>query len=125
MSAVARSDDVLRSKLLDLHRELVEAERLGYERVHGRLSPADLLENLLHHPTFSWLRPLSALIAEADAARDPETAEADARAWRTAVRTLLTADAEGAEFQRRYAERLQQSPGVVMAHAAVIEALGR
>jgi hypothetical protein len=122
---VARTDDVLRSKLLELHRELVEVDRLMYERVHGRITPADLLDNLLHHPAFVWLRPLSALIAEADATRDPETAEADARAWRNAVRTLLTADPDGAEFQRRYAERLQQSPGVVMAHAAVIEALGR
>ena len=40
--APRNADDVLRSRLLDLHRELVEVERLAYERVHGRLTPADL-----------------------------------------------------------------------------------
>ena len=121
----ASADDVLRSRLLELHRELIAVERLAYERDHGRLTPADLLENLIHHPTFAWLRPLSALIAETDVARDPETAAAEARRWRTEVRALLTAATEAGEFQRRYAERLQESPGVVMAHGAVMAALGR
>ena len=116
--------EAVSAKLLDLHRELIEVERHAYERVHGRLSPAELLDNLIHHPQFAWLRPLSTLIAEADVAAEADDPE-ERDAWLAAVRALLTPDPEGADFQRRYAERLQESPGVVVAHAAVLGVLGR
>ena len=119
-----RSLDAVHAKLLALHRELVEVERHGYERVHGRLSPAELLDNLIHHPLFAWLRPLSTLIAEGDLAGESDDPE-ERRAWLAAARSLLTPDPSGDEFQRRYAERLQDSPGVVVAHAAAMGELGR
>ncbi|MFI5370972.1 MAG: hypothetical protein ACHQ52_05375 [Candidatus Eisenbacteria bacterium] len=114
--------DTARGRLLELHRALVEVDRRAYERVHGRLTAGALLDNLIHHPVFAWLRPLSTLIAETD---DRGRASRTPSEWLAAARALLTADPEGGEFQRRYAERLQRSPEVVVAHAAARRVLGR
>lgn len=117
--------DAARGRLLELHRALIEVDRRAYERVHGRLPAAAMLDNLIHHPAFAWLRPLSTLIAEADEVDDRGDTSRMPSEWSAAARALLTADPAGGEFQRRYAERLQESPDVVLAHAAVRRVLGR
>ena len=48
----------LRSGLLRLHKVLLDWERSGYERIHGRQSSHDLLQVLLSDPQFAWLRPM-------------------------------------------------------------------
>src|SRR3954466_16130054 len=56
----------LRKSLLHLHKTLLEWERAGYERIHGRASPGTLLTALMNDPQFAWLRPLSELIVRID-----------------------------------------------------------
>jgi len=57
----------LRTTLLDLHKSLMDAQRVRYEREHGRIqTPNEFLGLLLEHPSFAWLRSLSALIAQLD-----------------------------------------------------------
>src|SRR5258706_12324570 len=54
----------LRHSILELHKALLDAQRIRYEREHGRIQSAgELLGLVLEHPPFAWLRTLSALIA--------------------------------------------------------------
>src|SRR5262245_65650341 len=56
----------LRQALLRLHKTLLEWERGGYERIHGRQTSNDMLNALLNDPQFAWLRPISQLIVRID-----------------------------------------------------------
>lgn len=110
----------LSTRLLRLHRLLLDGERLAYETRHGSVAAGDLFRLVLDDPQFAWLRSLSALIARIDAAIDAEDAlgshDVDA-AFREVYRLLK--GGEGGYFQVKYHEALQRSPDVVMAHAAV------
>ncbi|MEP7345732.1 MAG: hypothetical protein ABI877_10710 [Gemmatimonadaceae bacterium] len=113
----------VRHGLLHLHKTLLDAERLRYERVNGRVEGGGaLLQLLIHDPWFGWLRVLSELIVQIDERMDsdkPPTA-GEATALVEQVRSLLR-PSEGGDnvFQENYFAALQQSPDVVMAHRAV------
>lgn len=100
---------------MDLHRALIEAERVVIERARGRLTATALWQLLIEDPTLAWLSTLSAVIVRLDEG----VAVADEAAVRATVQALLTADPAGSEFQRKYGEILQASPEVVLAHRAV------
>jgi hypothetical protein len=112
----------LRDALLQLHKALVDSERVGYEQNIGTIpSPNYFLKLLTDDPWFAWLHPLSQLIVALDEALDakaktPLTTEmASALVKRTA--TLLIASENGEGFARHYFDALQRDPDVVMAHA--------
>ena len=112
----------VRRGLIHLHKTLLDAERLRYERVNGRVEGGTLLQLLIHDPWFGWLRPLSELIVQIDErldADEPTTANA-VTALVDQVRALLK-PGEGSEdvFEENYFAALQQTPDVVMAHRAV------
>ena len=113
----------VRRQVLHLHRMLVEIERRDYERAHGRLSPAALLHNLIHDATFAWLKPLTTLIAQMDELMDEPLEEAGMKASVGELRALIRPDAEGNDFQRRYAALLQQEPDLVVAHGSVVRSI--
>jgi hypothetical protein len=109
----------LRAALLELHKELLQAQRLETERFGGRMSAGELLQAAADDLRFAWLRTLSQLIAELDAADEPErTAAAIARA-----RELLAPPDPTTAFGARYLRALQDHPAVVMAHRDVVAAL--
>lgn len=106
----------VRHPLLGLHKALVDAERVEYERSRGRLPDRDFLAALINDPELAWLRPLTALIVRLDGeeAGDDPVAE---------IRKLLIPNEAGSEFQRKYAEALQRSPDTVVAHGNAMRAL--
>ena len=55
-----------RNILLKLHKLLIDAERAGYERLHGELNAGQYLNVLLEDQNFAWLRQFSMLIVEID-----------------------------------------------------------
>jgi hypothetical protein len=55
-----------RNMLLDLHKSLIDFERAGYERMHGKLNAGQFLNVLLEDENFAWLRKFSMLIVEID-----------------------------------------------------------
>jgi hypothetical protein len=119
---------VLRDKLLDLHKAVIDFERERYEAAVGPIqSPYHFLQLVTRDPWFAWLHPLSQLIVSIDEAveeKEPLT-ETIADALRKQTRALLVA-AENAEgFSGHYFVALQQEPHVVMLHAAVIQLIGR
>jgi hypothetical protein len=114
----------LRERLVDLHKTLIESERIGYEATFGALSsPNRFLQVLINDPWFAWLHPLSELIVvidEALEAEEPVTGQRLAQFLAT-TRELLQASEEGDGFPRSYFEALQREPDVVMAHAEVVK----
>lgn len=116
----------LRLALLGLHKTLIEWERTGYERLHGRASSGELLKALTEDPHFAWLRPLSALIVrideslEIDALQGPEV---DVPAILSLARTLTSPDENGTPHAQRYHTALQEHPDAVLAHRTVANLL--
>ena len=114
----------LRLGLLRLHKTLLEMERINYEKVSGRVNSGELLQIVLNHPQFGWLRIISALLVEIDELLDDEDpADASDFAELTSqARRLLTAP-ENEEFKTKYQAALQLEPAVVMAHANIMQLL--
>ena len=110
-----------RQALLHVHRALLEAERIRYERMNGRIeNSGTLLQIIMNDPWFVWLRPMSALIVEIDQWLDGDEHSPDlAELLLAQVRDRLRPDEEGAEFQQRYHRLLQEEPAVAVAHAQV------
>lgn len=118
----------VRRTLLTLHQQLLAAERIAWEAMHGRVAGnAELLQLAIRDPWFLWLRPMTALIAAIDEAfLEPESGtERDARltALLSTARDLLHPDDQGSDFQQRYFDLLQRFPDVAVAHGAFITAL--
>ena len=55
-----------RSKLLTLHKLLVDAERENFENLNGKISSGHYLNLLVSDSSFEWLRKFSTLIVEID-----------------------------------------------------------
>jgi len=114
----------LSTRLLRLHGILLDRERRAYEERHGAVASRELLHLLLHDEHFSWLRSLSTMIANIDEiadADDPIPPESVRGAFREAYRLLKSG--AGGVFQDKYHAALQDSPDVIMAHAAVSRVL--
>lgn len=122
----------IRPALLELHRELLAAERVDMERFQGRLTGAEFLQIATDSLRLAWLAPLLELIVEIDealeaAGADPAEAPApeDVEALIDRVRALVAPPDGGSAFGRRYTVMLQLHPAVVMAHSALVQELGR
>ena len=110
-----------RHALLHVHRALLEAERIRYERMNGRVeNSGTLLQIIMNDPWFVWLRPMSELIVQIDQWLDDDERSPDlAELLLAQTRERLRPDEEGAEFQQRYYRLLQEEPSVAVAHAQV------
>jgi hypothetical protein len=120
----------LSQRLLRLHKALLEVQRRDHdaERLPVR-SRGELLQLVLQDPEFAWLRTLSSLIVQVDelVQGDELATDDDASGLIDRVRALIQHGDDGgtsAEFGERYKAALQSSPDVVIAHGAVVAALG-
>ena len=112
----------VRNALLDLHRELLQAQRFLVERFAGRMSSSELLQAATEDLRFAWLVELSQRLAELDQAIADDEHDA-AKAVVAKTRELLSPPDPGTAFGTRYLRALQDHPEVVMAHAALMAAL--
>ena len=108
----------LRAALLELHRAILHAQQLAYEREHGRVeSRGELLQLVVRHPDFAWIRALSALIAQLDEWTEREAGrEEELAATVRALQTLIQPDGTNAEFTTRYWPFLEAAPEALVAH---------
>ena len=113
--------DELRHSLLDLHKALLDAQRIRYERDHGRISTSgEFLGLVLEHPAFAWLRTLSALIARFDEWIEEQAAQFpsadDLPGMVDALRSLVEADGTHEVFSKPYWEIVNAEPTVLIEH---------
>lgn len=116
----------IRTALLNLHKALVDAERVRYEKIVGPIpSPNYFLQLLTDDPWFAWLHPLSQLIVSMDEAMDggePLTA-AGLEALVQQSGRLLEPQESSHGFAGHYYDALQNDPDVIMAHAEATKAI--
>ncbi len=109
----------VRQGLLGLHKALIVAEQVTFERIYGRVdSTGQLLQLVMNDPWFTWLHPLSNMVVRIDEVLDDdeELATEDVAILLTEVRALIRPSELGDGFERSYYEALQRAPEVVMAH---------
>lgn len=114
----------LRTRLLHLHKTLLEMERQDYEKRFGRVNAGELLQLVINGSVFAWLRMISALVVEIDEVlngEEPATLN-DFDELISQARLLFTSSGNE-EFKNKYQAALQREPSVVMAHAAVMQLL--
>jgi len=112
----------IRRGLLGLHKALIIAEQLTYERINGRVaSTGQLLQLVLNDPWFTWLHPLSQLVIHVDELLDAESdlTSVEVDELLSEVRRLTRPSEEGDGFERSYYEALQRDPDVIFAHVEV------
>ncbi len=112
----------IRRGLLGLHKALIVAEQVTYERINGRIdSTGKLLQLVLNDPWFTWLHPLSQMVVRIDELLedDCELTDVEVAHFLTEVRALIRPSEEGDGFERSYYEALQREPDVIFAHVEV------
>ena len=111
----------VRDGLVHLHKQVIESERVPYERAHRPIaSSGEFLRIVLHDEWFAWLHPLSELIVAIDQALAEEDPVTESIAAALIERTRLLLTHGGPVFGPRYREALQQHPSVLVAHGQVI-----
>jgi len=114
----------LRRSLLHLHKTLLDMERADFERLSGRLTSGELLQLVINHAQFAWLRQISALVVQMDemlSAEEPAT-ESDVDNLLDQARLLFTSPGDET-FREKYQAALQREPAAVMAHAEIAKLL--
>ena len=109
----------VRQGLLGLHKALIVAEQVTFERIYGRVDSTEpLLQLVMNDPWFTWLHPLSNMVVRIDEVLDDdeELTTEDVAILLTEVRALIRPSELGDGFERSYYEALQRAPDVVMAH---------
>lgn len=117
----------LRDAFFQLHKTLVESERVEYERVMGTIdSPAEFVRLLMTDSWFSWLRPYSQWIVSMDEAfgKNGSPTIAQLGDLSNRCRELLTVTSGDKGAAGHYFNALQRDPDVILAHAAVMRQLG-
>jgi hypothetical protein len=110
--------DKIRHALLRLHKTLLDAQRIRYERENGRVeSQGELLDLVLRDASFEWLRVLSALIARLDelAEVDDKDTSAEMRSVIDKLRTLVRFEGNRG-FTDPYREIIEAVPDALVAH---------
>ena len=112
----------LRTRLLALHKALLDDAKSAYEMDRGRIATTGaLLQLVIHDPWFAWLHQISELVVRIDemTAADATTTDQEARTVIEQVDRLLIPSETGEPFARRYFEAIQRQPAVVLAHGDV------
>src|SRR4051795_6080363 len=99
----------VRRALVELHRVLLNAQRIQAERFGGRMSSSELLKAAADDLRFSWLKELSSVIAALDQAHADEDT-AGARAAIARARALLNPPDADTAFGARYLRAVQNDP---------------
>ena len=112
----------VRHGLLGLHKALIVAEQLTFERIYGRVdSTGQLLQLVMNDPWFTWLHPLSNVVVRIDEMLDEacDLTTEDVAQVLTEVRGMIRPSELGDGFERSYHEALQRAPDVVMANCEI------
>lgn len=118
----------IRHSLLRLHKALLEAERITYEQVYGKIqNNGDFFRLVISDEWFNWLRPFSQLIVQIDELFDTKESIdlQQVSNLREQVHLLLRASENGTPSEQRYYQAIQRDPNIAFMHAEVSDLLTR
>ncbi len=117
----------VRTKLLRLHKALLESEKVEYEKFHGPIrSRGEFFQLVIGEGVFSWLRPFSQFIVEIDevmAAKDEPVTLQQVNHLLEEARMLLRPSENGNVREQRYFEAIQRDPDIAFMHAELSQLL--
>jgi hypothetical protein len=112
----------VRLQVLQLHKALLNSERLVYEQFYGPIpSPSEFFQLVISHDWFDWLRPISQLIVQMDdvlKSKDPITSS-EVTALLDQTRSLLQPDESGTHAEKQYFRAIQRDPEIALMHAEI------
>lgn len=117
----------VRKIVLELHKALMDAQRIRYEKHHGRISnSSELLGLLLEHPQFAWLRELSVLIARLDEWQEggEEASDEELAVIVSALRGLIEVNGKHVAFSTPYWEIVNDTPEALVPHVKLWRLIG-
>ena len=119
--------ELLRKRVLDLHKALLGVERSRYESIHGRIENNYQFWGLLtSDPEFAWLGALTTYIVELEERIDDKenpVTQADVEQFGGYLRELTSGSERNPEFNFRYTEALQHDAGLLIAHNITMSTL--
>lgn len=118
--------DAVRHAILELHRRLIDAQRIQYEKLHGRVeTPSEFLGLVLEHRDFEWIRALSALVAQLDEWSEAENGDPqELEVILATLRRLIQPQGSDTAFGRKYWEMVEGTPEVLIDHVKLTRILG-
>jgi hypothetical protein len=116
----------VREHLLRVHLLLLADQRSEYEQMFGAVKTSgEMLNLVMSHEWFAWLRALSSLIVRMDELLDAEEwSDREASTMLDYTAALMAPAREGAVFRQKYHEAIQRSPDVLIAHGQLKGLLG-
>ena len=116
----------VRHAMLELHRRLIDAQRIQYEKLHGRIeTPSEFLGLVLEHPDFEWIRALSALVAQLDEWSEEQPGdERELQVILDTLRRLIQPQGSDSAFGGKYWEMVENTPEVLIEHVKLTRLLG-
>lgn len=109
----------VRLALLNLHKALLNSERVVYEQFHGRIqSNNEFFQLVTGHEWFAWLRPISQFIVQTDdvlRAKEPVSV-ADVDQLLETARQMLQPDENGTTLEKQYYRAIQRDPEIAIMH---------
>jgi hypothetical protein len=112
----------VRHPLLALHRSILDELRVRHETEFGAVSPGGFLQIVINGSAYTWLGPLSTLIAALDDVLDDEEATPEARGdIARAVIAMFSSKGRDAAFDAQYLPMLQTSPEIAVANGRVVQ----
>ncbi|MBK8229189.1 MAG: hypothetical protein IT349_01590 [Candidatus Eisenbacteria bacterium] len=116
--------DAFRLSMLTLHRSLLDATRIEYERTHGQVGGhMELFRLVKEEAAFAWLRSVSDLIVQLDETIDQPVPGMAEQVVSAANALLLLPEPADPNFRLQYHEALQREVDVVIAHSSMAQAL--
>lgn len=109
----------VRQVLLDLHKALLESERVGYEREFGKIqNRGEFFQLVVSHDWFNWLRAISQLIVKIDetvSSKEPMTL-CQAESLLQQTYRLMQPNDEGSIMEQKYHAAIQREMMIAQMH---------
>jgi len=116
----------VRLKLLQLHKALLESERVTYEQFYGRIaSSGEFFRLVVDHEWFNWLRPISQFIIQIDDiihTKEPVELQ-QINSLLEQARMMLQPLEDGTLLEKRYYRAIQRDPDIAMRHGEISKLL--
>ena len=112
----------LRLKILQQHKIMMEFERREFEALFGRINAGELLQLLINHAQFAWLRRMSefvVLVDETLADKEFPMTDRNAEDYIARARALFDPENPDEEFSLRYHAVVEDHPDAFLKHGEI------